>query len=174
MLQYLRDNYLQKTNAELAMHLNLKKTTCRMKLYELGCKRMKMEYWTEEQIYFLRTHYKTMGDVEMAEIFNEKFPRGKVWKKFHIDKKRGYLDLQRTREEYGSLQTKNSSKGGRSFTIDKNCSSKNMHPAWVAGLIAWRNPELKKEILKHPEIIEQKIALIKLERSIKQLNHTLK
>lgn len=48
MLQYLVDNYQHKTNAELAAHLGLKRTACRMKLYELGYKRIEMEYWSEE------------------------------------------------------------------------------------------------------------------------------
>lgn len=166
MLQYLEDNWQHKTNAELAAHLGLKRTSTRMKLYEMGLKKMELESWNEEAISFIRENYKTMGDVELAEIFNKKFPRKKLWKKFHIAKKRGYLNLQRTRKEYEALRSKNSSVGGRAFTINKNSSSKNMHPIWVAGLIAWRNPELKKEILKHPELIELKRKSIILKRTI--------
>lgn len=168
MLDYLKNNYQHKTNAELARYLGLKKTICRMKLYELGFKRMVMEYWSQEQIQFLKNNYKSMGDVEMMEIFKKRWPKNKGWKRSAIHKKRKQLGLFRTAEEIHKLASRNSSKGGRSFTIDKNSSSKNMHPLWVAQQLAWRNPEMQIELTKHPEIIEVGRSLILLKRTIKQ------
>lgn len=168
MIKFLRDNYQAMTNESLAKHLGLKKTICRMKLYELGLQRMGMEYWCDEQVKFLIENYKTMGDVEIMEVFKIRWPKRKGWKRNAIHQKRKRLGLHRTAKEIARIVTKNSSAGGRSFTIDKNSSSINMHPSWVAQRIAWRDPELQSEIVKHPELIEAGRALIKLNRVIKQ------
>jgi len=155
------------TNRQLAASLNLRLTVTRNKCRELGLKRIEMEYWTDEQILFLKEHYKKMGDVEIAEIFEKRWPKNKPWRKQHINKKRKYLKLLRTAEEIKAIASKNSSPGGNSFTIKKNSSSLNMHPTWVAQQIAWRDPGLQQEVLKHPELIELKKEQIKLNRVIK-------
>tara|TARA_R110002050_G_scaffold69507_2_gene150316 strand:+ start:5351 stop:6139 length:789 start_codon:yes stop_codon:yes gene_type:complete len=56
-IKFLKDNYRAMTNRELAAGLGIKLTTCRTKLYELGLKRMEMEYWTQEQIQFLKNNF---------------------------------------------------------------------------------------------------------------------
>lgn len=169
MIQFLKDNFLKMTNLQLAKTLNLRLTVTRNKCRELGLKRMELEYWTKAQINFLHRNYKIKGDVEIAAIFEKKWPKKKKWVKEHICKKRGYLKLARTREEIFTIASKNASPGGRSHTIDRNSSSKNMHPTWLAQQVAWRDPEMQKEVLKHPEIIELKRSQILLTREIKKI-----
>jgi hypothetical protein len=110
-LQILEENWKQLTAAQLAKALNVSRTIIRMKLYELGYKKIEMEYWTPEQEQFLRDNYKTIGDVELAEIFDKKWPKDKKWTKSHIDKKRGYLKLVRTDEDLAAVMQRNVDQG---------------------------------------------------------------
>ncbi|MES2590877.1 MAG: HNH endonuclease signature motif containing protein [Bacteroidota bacterium] len=111
MIRFLGENYMSKSNAELASALGLRLTTTRTKLYELGFKRMEMEYWTEEQILFLNENYKTVGDVELAEIFNQLYYKSKGWTKKHIEKKRRYLKLKRTEKQKNKIRDRNTAAG---------------------------------------------------------------
>jgi hypothetical protein len=168
MLMFLKENYQVKTNPELAKGLGLRLTVTRNKLRELGLKRIEMEYWNDEMISFLKNSYKTIGDVEIAELFEKHWPKNKKWTKNHISKKRRYLKLDRTAEEIFAIASKNSSPGGKSFTILKNSSSLNMHDSWVVQQIAWRNRDLQSELIKHPDIIESSKALLRLKRVVRQ------
>jgi len=168
MISSLKENFPNKTNKQLADMLNVRLTVLRNKTRELGLRKMEQEYWTDDQVKFLKANYKTKGDVEIAEYFQKICPKKKRWDKRHIRKKRGYLKLDRTPEEIFAIASKNSSPGGNSFTIDKNSSSKNMHPVWVAQRIAWRDKDMQQELIKHPELIEAGRGLIKLKRIIKQ------
>jgi hypothetical protein len=168
MISFLKENFFSLTNQQLADALRLTLTVTRNKSSELGLKRIIMEYWTDDQVSYLVANYQTMGDVEIAEHFENVWPKKKRWIKQHICKKRKYLKLQRTENEVAKIRTKNSSLGGNAYTIDKNSSSLNMHPVWIAQRIAWRNKPLQKELLNYPEIIEAKKNLIILSRLIKQ------
>lgn len=159
---------MQLTNPQLAKALGLRLTVTRNKMRELGLKRIEMEYWNEEMIIFLKENYKTIGDVEIAEIFQEKFPKNKPWRKQHIRKKRAYLNLHRTKKEIDDIISKNASEGGNSFTIKRNSSSINMHPSWVVQRMAWRDKEKQQQLLQHPHVIEMGKALILLNRAIKK------
>lgn len=110
-IQYLKENYETKTNMELAVALKLNLTLVRTKLYELGYKRMELEYWTEEQVAYLKKHYKKIGDVELAEIFNECYYKQKGWTKKHIVKKRMYLGLKRTEKQKAAIKIRNTIAG---------------------------------------------------------------
>jgi nitrate reductase alpha subunit len=157
------------TNHQLAKGLGLKLTVTRNKCRELGLKRIEMEYWTKEQVEYLAGHYKTTGDVELAAYFQKTWPKKKKWTKQHINKKRKYLKLLRTKAQQEAIITKNVSPGGNSHTITKNSSSINMHPSWVVQRMAWRDKELQQEILKnHPQLVETGKALILLKRAIKK------
>ena len=107
MINFLKSNYMKMNNRQLAEALGLKITVTRLKLYELGYKRIEMEYWTEEQINTLKEKYKIWGDVEIAEYFNKHFPKKKGWTKKHIEKKRRYLNLKRTRDEKSTVIDRN-------------------------------------------------------------------
>jgi hypothetical protein len=169
MIDYLKENFNHKTNKELADHLNVRLTVLRNKTRELGLKKYEIEYWTDDMIRFLEENYKTMGDVEIKEVFEKRWPKKKGWKRGAIRKKRRQMGLERTGEEVEAILSRHHQRGGRMFTIEKNSSSLNMHDTWIAGLIAWRNPQLRDDILKNkPEIIELKRQLIILKRSINE------
>lgn len=119
MISFLKNNWKLKTNSELAEALGLKLTTTRTKLIELGLKRMEMQYWTPEQVYLLKRKYRTVGDVELAELFNATFKKNNGWTKKHIAKKRGYLKLHRTKNEEKAIRARNS-KAGRYNTVLKS------------------------------------------------------
>ena len=107
MIQLLKDNYGTMTNKELAEALGLGLTSTRTKLYELGLKRMEMEYWSDEQARFLKSHYKKWGDTEIAEYFEQNFKKHKKWTTKHIRKKRLYLNLHRKSNQVGKIKIRN-------------------------------------------------------------------
>ena len=111
MINYLKDNYNAMTNRELAAALNLGLTATRMKLYEMGMKRMELEYWTSKQVQFLVNNYKLIGDAELAEIYSGKWNKKKGWTKKHIEKKRKYLKLKRAKEEIEAIHQRNVDNG---------------------------------------------------------------
>ncbi len=168
MVDYLMANFYKKTNPELAKDLGLRLTVTRNKCNELGLRRIEMEYWTTEQVEYLKANYTIKGDVEIAELFEQMWPKKKKWTKNHISKKRGYLKLKRTEEQYQLIASKNSKPGGKSFTILKNSSSINTHDSWVAARIAWRNKDLQKEVLKNPNLIAAARQVILLKRKVKE------
>lgn len=109
--QFVRDNYLRLTNQQLADEFGMKLTTLRTRVIEMGLKRMNMEYWTDEQVQFLKDNYREYGDTELAEMFEVKWRKDKGWHKRHINKKRGYLGLQRTTEERKAISKRNTAQG---------------------------------------------------------------
>lgn len=251
MINYLKDNYEVFTNRELANHLGLTLTVTRNKLYFLGLKRMEMEYWTDEQVQFLKGSYKQIGDVELAEIYTNKWRKNKGWTKNHIEKKRRYLKLKRTKAELNNIMQRNISNGcgkvsnkkrwettgqapngsikfwkgsnGKNIVMIKingeyfhwrrwiwekkvgeipkgmNVVFKDGNPLnyekgivnlelisdaemsrrnsliasiglsdnFVAGTLSFRNPDLRAELKKHPEILEIKRQQLLLERSFR-------
>lgn len=72
---------------------------------------MRLEYWTPEQIEFLKKNYKTCGDKELAEIFQTKWPKQKGWTLKHIEKKRKYLNIKRTPAQLFKIKQKAKAKG---------------------------------------------------------------
>jgi HNH endonuclease len=111
MILFLQQNWQEMTNQQLADNLDLRLTTTRTKLYELGFYRMELEYWTKAQITFLKKNYQKKGDVELAEIFNKKWNKKKGWSKKHIEKKRRYLKLKRTAKQMRQIKERNKQQG---------------------------------------------------------------
>ena len=171
MIQFLRDNFNTHTNRQLADQLGLRLTVTRNKCRELGLKHMELQYWTEEQVQFLKDNYHTTGDAEMARIFQSKWAKNKKWSKSQMVKKRKQLNLNLTKEEYDAIWSKHVKPGGRAYTILQNSSSIHLQDGYVASLIAWRNPELRKEVLKNPDLIEIKRKQIQLTRAIKEVRN---
>ncbi len=122
MISFLKNNWETMTNKELAESLGLRLTTTRTKLYELGLKRMDLEYWTDEQIEILKGLYRIWGDVEITDFFRKIFPKHKGWTKKHIEKKRRYLGLKRTPQELKAINERNTRLG---------CFSKNHWKRWI-------------------------------------------
>lgn len=167
-IDYLQKNALTKTNRELCNELGYTEHVVRDKCYELGLKKMEMEYWTDEQVQFLIDNYKTIGDVELAEIFQEKFPKVKKWTKSHFSKKRKYLKLNRTKEDIKAIYRRNF-ETGRNATILKNSGSINLSDKIIAQYLSGRyKPELRPIFLQMPELLELKRRSIKLKRQCKQ------
>ncbi|KAA2218280.1 hypothetical protein [Maribacter flavus] len=125
---FLKMNYKQMTNQELADALGIKMNRCRKKIYELGLQRYRMEYWTKEQVQFLLDNFKELGGVELAEILQENNPKKKGWHKNHINKKMAQLGLKRTPEDYQKIIERNI-KNGR-HTGAKSWPSRRRNKKW--------------------------------------------
>lgn len=104
---FLRVHFHALTNGQLAGMLGHTLTLVRTQCYEMGLKRMELEYWTDEQVKFLKANYRVMGDSELAEIFELKWKKDKGWSKKHIEKKRRYLKLKRTDKEKAEIKQRN-------------------------------------------------------------------
>lgn len=104
---FIKDNFHSMTNQQLADHLGLKLTKLRGFAYRMGLKRINLEYWTDQQTQFLKDHYTEFGDTELAEIFEVKWHKDKGWTKKHIEKKRRYLKLKRTKKQREAIQERN-------------------------------------------------------------------
>ncbi|MFA6058927.1 MAG: HNH endonuclease [Taibaiella sp.] len=108
---FIMNNWNQISNKEMAKHLGVCIQTIRDKCYRLGLYRMRLEYWTPEQIEYLVANYKTFGDKELAEIFNKKWKKEKGWSHKHIEKKRLYLKIKRTHREIQDIRQRNIDNG---------------------------------------------------------------
>ncbi|MBC8053773.1 MAG: hypothetical protein H7Y13_11980 [Sphingobacteriaceae bacterium] len=170
-VQFLKDNFHKMTNRQLAKAVGSNLTNLRNKTRQLGLKHYDLEYWTPEQTQFLLDNYRTMGDVVIAEELQKRWPKNKTWTNKHIRTKRRNMKLERTPEEIALIISQYSVPGGRSHTINENTASKNLPDGYVANTIAWRDPELKQEILKHPGLIDIKRKQIQLNRTIKEVRN---
>lgn len=110
-IKFIRDNFQSMTNQQIADALGLKKTKVRMKAYELGLQRIKLEYWPVEAVDYLISNYKIMGNVEIVEYFNSMFPKSKGWTTSHIDKKLEQLHLKRNKRDWYSIIERNRLQG---------------------------------------------------------------
>lgn len=104
---FIRMNFHRMTNKQLAKALGKTLTVVRTYCYKMGLKRMKLEYWTDEQVQFLKENYTKMGDVEMAELFDQVYNKEKGWTKKHIEKKRRYLKLKRSKSVLKAIHQRN-------------------------------------------------------------------
>jgi hypothetical protein len=128
MEQLLRDNYRTRTNVQMAAALGLTLTVIRNKMHELGLIRVEMEYWTEEQVKYLRNNYQKMGDTEMAELFEKRWPKHKKWTDKHIRKKRIYLNLRRTKMQTQSILERNIECGRYAVCAEKRWAKAYISP----------------------------------------------
>lgn len=117
---FLKENWQTMTNKQLAAALGLNLTRTRTELYNLGLKRMELEYWTDQQIKYLRENFRRIGDKELAEIFNTKYPKQKSWKSHHIQKKMSYLGLKRNKLDWFLIKERNRENGSFGNKNHKN------------------------------------------------------
>jgi hypothetical protein len=110
-IEYIKSNWNTLSNGAMAKELNINFSTLSSKLHEMGLYRMHFEYWTPEQINFLRRNYKKIGDKELAILFNGLWEKEKRWSFKHIEKKRKYLNLKRTPEEVRKIKLRNTKRG---------------------------------------------------------------
>ena len=84
---------------------------------------MNYHRWTRDEIDFLKSNYKKVGDTHLAVLMQRQFPRSDTdWNKKHIEKKRRYLKLKRTKKEESRLRKLNN-KDGRHFRAWKTRGS---------------------------------------------------
>jgi hypothetical protein len=159
--QFILDNFCLKTNQQIAQELGIKIEALRPLAYKLGLYRINLEFWTEIQVLFLKENFETIGDTELSQIFQEKFPKSKVWTKRHIEKKRKYLSLHRTPEQISLINKKNVDAG-----IYQNIDR--LSDNYVAYRCSKQDKELRKELLKNKELLEVKRLTIKLRKICKQ------
>ena len=95
-IRFIKSNFYRMSNGQMAEALGVYIQAVREKCYQLGLYRMRLDYWTKEQIRFLKANYKKIGDKELAILFNSKWKKEKGWTFKHIEKKRLYLKLKRT------------------------------------------------------------------------------
>ena len=85
---------------------------------------MQLEYWTDEQVDALYNLYESTGDKEIASMFNVLFPKVKAWTLKHIEKKRLYLKLKRSKAQLQAIRERNRLKGcwqhNKSWTARKS------------------------------------------------------
>lgn len=110
-IAFIEANWEIMTNPQLAKALNIGLTSLRNWLYQEGLLKMELEYWTDEQTEFLKDLYRYYGDVEMAEMFEDRWFKQKGWTCKHIRKKRVYLNLHRTKEEIAAIKQRNVDEG---------------------------------------------------------------
>jgi hypothetical protein len=60
--------------------------------------------WTRAMDRMLTLNYEWVGDCRLAEMFEERFPKGYPWTCKHIEKRRSYLRLKRTKEQEKTLR----------------------------------------------------------------------
>jgi hypothetical protein len=110
-IQFIKDNFHSMTNEAIATALGLKKTVVRLKAYELGLQRMKLEEWPKEAIQFLKENYHLKGNLEICKIFSLKFPKDKGWTNRHINKKMLQLGLSRSKLDLYTIKERNRDNG---------------------------------------------------------------
>lgn len=142
MIDFLKENHSELSNQELADALGLKITAVRHKCYELGLYKMKLEYWTADQITFLKENFQKKGDLELAQIFNEKWEKEKGWTKKHIEKKRKYLSLKRSEEEKEAIKENHKLKGVFIRGSQKTWATRGVFPEGTIRI--WGNDKMIK------------------------------
>lgn len=95
------------SNREFSEVLNIPFSSVLGKRMELGLKKMNMEYWTPIQVKWLKELYPHVGDLEISMMFNEAYPKEKGWTLKHIEKKRLYLGLRRTKKMLTQIRERN-------------------------------------------------------------------
>ena len=74
--------------------------------------------WTQEMELWLMVHYENIGDKELSELMNITFPHKQKWTLKHIEKKRSYLNLKRTKEQVFFIKSENNKSIDRSKMWD--------------------------------------------------------
>lgn len=110
--QFLRENFFQLTNRQLTDALGMTLTVVRNQCRKLGLRRNRVYRWTAAQTAYLTRKYPTMGDVEIAENLNKRWPRStRPWTRKHVCKKRGLIGFERTAEQLAGIRKRNANQG---------------------------------------------------------------
>lgn len=106
-IKFLQDNFDKMTTEQLSDTTGLTCTVLRKKMKELGLRKCFHAFWQPECTEYLINNYQKIGDVELSEIFQEKFPKSHPWTKRQVEKKRKYLNLRRTKDDVDAIQVRN-------------------------------------------------------------------
>lgn len=146
---FLKKNFNRfSNNSQLATLLGLKLSTVRKLCYQMGLKRIELEYFTKTQVKYLISHYTMKGDSELAEIFQKKWPKKKSWTKKHIEKKRKYLNIQRTPAQIKAIHKRNVKMGRFAVCPVKAWNKRGRAPEGEVRY--WTNSQTGK---KYPDIL---------------------
>lgn len=110
-IAFIKENFQSMTNKAIADALGLKPTRVRTKAYELGLKRITMEYWPEAATNYLIDNFRRIGNKEIVSYFKTHFPKTKGWSTHHIDKKLEQLNLKRNKLDLYIIKERNRKKG---------------------------------------------------------------
>jgi hypothetical protein len=119
--------------------------------------------WTKSQVIFLLTHYQIMGDVEISELMNVRFPRASLpWTRKHIAKKRSRLELYRTGDQLTAIRQRNNQQQRYSTEAARQKYQQERNqvtPCYVMSQC------LRFRKHRHPEIIQKHGLLVELTRN---------
>jgi hypothetical protein len=123
-INYLKENYLRRTNKQLATHLGKKLTVVRNKMYELGLARynQKERAWADWEDSILIANYKDTGDVQLAKMIGRE--------KGGVRKRRITLNLIRTVAQINAIVETNLTKFKKTSFKPGNKSTPNPVKAW--------------------------------------------
>ncbi len=146
ILTYAKENLQTMSNVQIAENLGISIKSLRKVLYANNIKRLELEFWTKEQVDYLKRNYKKIGDSEIAEYFQKKFPKKKIWTKKHIEKKRLYLKLKRTPEELKLIHSRNTKKGRFAICNKKRWLATGVTP--IGTIVFWSNQTKKRHFIR--------------------------
>lgn len=170
---FIKSRINQLSNREISSHLGKTLTVVRNKIYELGLRRSaRADEWTVDQIRFLTENYRQVGDVELGERMNLRFPdASRKFGRKTIRKKRYLLGLHRSEQEIQAIVNDDAHKA-RCNTILKNSGSLHYKDGWVALTLAGKNhTDQIPTFLRHPGLIELRRSQLKLNRELKKQNN---
>ncbi len=144
MTRFVNKNFGRLSNKEIAKAMRCSIGTVRKHCHNSGLLRMELEYWTKEQILFLKKNYTRYGDKELAEIFNKKWHKQKGWSFKHIEKKRLYLKLKRTPAQLRKIRERNKKRG----CWTNLTTWKTRHAAPNGTVRIWKNLSNKFKVIK--------------------------
>lgn len=110
-IQFLKENFHSMTNEEMIQKLNCTLTVLKNKKNQLGLKKMNLEYWTPEQIQYLKNHYKQKGNKELVKDFTDRWHKEKGWHHRHMTKKMMQLGLYRNKQDLFNITERNRQQG---------------------------------------------------------------
>lgn len=146
-VKFLKENYLAMSTEKLANAVGISYTCTRDKMRELGLKKCNWAKWQPEWTEYLVRNYHYVGDVELAEIFNMKFPKPHPWTNKHFEKRRGYLGLKRSKEEIKAIHYRNV-ENGRFAECPVKAWLKRGGAAPEGSIRVWKQDNHKFEVVK--------------------------
>lgn len=126
--------------------------------------------WSRSQEIFLLTHYQFMGDVEISELMNIRFPRHVTlsgvegcfpWTRKHVAKKRARMELYRTPGQLLAIRARNTSQGRYNTEPARDAYKKERDQVTDKYIIS---NCLRHPIAKHEKIRKDHGLLIELTR----------